>query len=1089
MRKIIAFFIRFPIWTNVLMFSLLGFGVLSFGQMKYAFFPEMPPDFIFVQVPFPGASPEEVEEGVVLKIEENLEGIDGVERVTSVSRENMGQVSVEVRKGADLDKVLTEVKNAVDRITSFPRDAERPTIYEQQGRTFAISFVLFGDSDLYNLKTLAEELRDDLLATEEISQVTLQGVPELEMSIEVSEADLRRYGLTFNEIRNAVSAENINISGGKFETKDEEILIRAYGREYYAAELEKLVVRGNPDGTAIRLRDVATVKEQWEDSPNRTYYNGRNAVIVSVDKTLDEDILAIVKRAKQVMADYAAKHPQIGVEVLRDQTISLRQRIDLLTRNGILGLLLVVFIVGFFMNLRLSFWVSMGIPISFAGMFLIAGMIPITINVISLFGMIIVIGILVDDAIVVGENIYAHYENGSPPLKAAVDGTVEMLAPVTTSVLTTVIAFTPFFFLDGFLGKFIWHMAVVVIACLIFSLVEAFFILPAHLAHSKGLHPHAEDNPVRKAIDGFIHFMTHRIYSPLLRLALRYKWVTVIAPVSGLLITIGLVRGGFIGMTYFPYIDRDSVPINLTLVSGRQESDTKAFLDRIEQAAWEVNAELKAQRADGKDVILSVRQDVGSNDLGDSGSHAGKVTLELLDGETRDMSSREIARFVQQRVGLIPEAQQLTYGRTGFFGKPISISLLGNDIEQLMRAKDLLVAELEAFETLKDVTDSNQEGRREINIQLKPRAESLGLTLSDIAGQVRQGFFGQEIQRIQRGTDEIRVWVRYRPEDRMSLKDLDQMRIRTPDGAAYPFSELATYTIDRGIVTINHLDKKREIKVEADQVDVKDDLPEIMKTIKTDVIPRVLAQVSGVTVSFEGQSRNQQKTSRSMQRAFPLALISMFILVILVFRSYLQAALIFSLIPAGIIGAFWGHGIQGIQVNMLSLYGIIALSGIIINDSIVFVDQINRNLRKGIQLFDAVHSAGISRLRPIILTTATTAAGLAPLILEKSRQAQFLIPMAVSVAYGLVFGTVILLFILPAGFMVLNRFRIIAAYLVEGWRRLTWNDYQPKRITAENVEPHVRELAVRDDFYLIPDQPPEELELNEEERQLMEAGS
>lgn len=1047
MEKLVEFFVKNKVWTNVLMFSVFGFGLIALSNLRFSFFPEIKPSIINIQVVYPGASPEEVEEGVVLKIEENLDGLNDVERVTSVSRENSGNVTVEITKDANIDKVLADVKNAVDRINSFPVGIEKPVIFEQKFRSRSLSIVLFGETDLYNIKYIAENLREDLLATPQISQVNIEGLPRLEFSIEVSEAVLRKYKLTFNEIASAVAAANVNISGGKFETSDEEILIRAYGRNYFAKELQNIVIRGNPDGTQIYLKDVADIKEKWEDVPDKSYYNNRTAVILNIDQTEQEDILAIAEQTKKIVGKFNQENERVQALILDDRTVPLRQRTELLVKNGLIGLMLVIMALGFFLNLRLSFWVSVGIPFSFAGMFVVANMVGITINVISLFGMILVVGILVDDTIVVGENIFAHYERGTPALQAAVIGTREMFGPVFAAVTTTVLAFVPFFFLDGVFGKFIWQMAFVVISTLIFSLIEAFLILPAHLAHSKGMHPHKEDPPIRQKIEKIINYITHRLYAPSLKLALNHKWITIVTPVAMVMITIGLLGGGLIGLTFFPFIDGDTLPINLSLVSGRQEVDTDSLLAHLEQISWQVNEEMSAERKDGRQLILGIKRDIGSNDFGEVGSHTGKLTLQLLDGEVRNMDSYIIANRIRQAVGPVPESQNITFGRVSFFGKPISVSLLGNDLKQLNSARDLLVEELNNMTTLKDITDSNQEGRRELNISLKPRAYALGFSLQDIAGQVRQGFFGQEIQRIQRGKDEIRVWVRYRPEDRAALGFLDQMRIRTPDGSEYPFNELADYTIERGITTINHLDRRREIKVEANLSDEQLDVPPILAEIREVVVPRVLSQVEGVQVSYEGQSRDQQKFQRSIRAAFPLALLGMFILVILIFRSYAQAGMVFSLIPIGILGAIWGHGIQGLQVNTLSIYGIIALSGIIINDSIVMVDQINRNLRAKQKVYDAVYNAAISRLRPIILTTMTTALGLAPLILETSRQAQFLIPMAVSVAYGLVFGTFILLIILPALFLVVNKLRCL------------WLQIYKKRLTSiESVEPAMKDF-------------------------------
>ena len=1047
MRKLVAYLIRYPVWVTVIFFSVILFGLLSLSQIRYSFFPESEPDNIIISVVYPGASPEEVEEGVVLKIEEKLDGLEGVERVTSTSRENSGTVTVEIIEGKDIDKVLTDVKNAVDGINSFPDGAEKPLVYEQQFRSRTMYIGLHGETDLYNLKYLAEELRDELLAADEISQVTITNLPSLEFSIEVSEADMRRYKMTFDEIAQAVAQFNVNVSGGKFETDDEEILIRTWGKGYQADELLNIPVRGNSDGTVIYLKDIATVKEQWEDVPDKSYYNGKPVVMMRVDQTFDENILDIGDRGKEIIADFNKTHEGVVATVQHDATVPLLERIELLVRNGLIGLVLVLTCLGFFLNLRLSFWVSVGIPFSFAGMFIAANAAGMTINVMSLMAMIIVVGILVDDAIVVGENIFAHYERGKPALKAAIDGTMEVMAPVVTSVLTTIFVFSAFFFLRGMMGKMMWQLGLVVVSTLAFSLIEAFVVLPSHLAHSKGLSKDQKISWLREKIDRIIKFLTYRMYAPTLKASIRNKWVVIVIPIAFVLITLGLLGGGLIGITYFPSVDHDNIPINLTLVSGRQETYTDSILTEIEKTCWRVNEELKAEREDSLDVIVGIQRIIGSNDFGNSGSHAGKLSLELLEGEKRQLESFQIANRLRQAVGSIPEAEELTIGEGGRFGKAVSISLLGNDQEQLQKAKTLLKAEIENLSSLKDVTDTDQKGRREINIKLKPRAFALGLTLTDIFGQVRQGFYGQEIQRIQRGRDEIKVWVRYRPEDRSELGRLEQMRIRTPNGDEYPFGDLADYTIERGIIQIDHLNRKREIKVEANQTDEKEDLPPILAEIETNIIPGVLSQVQGVTVQFEGQTREQRKMMNSIQITFSVALIAMFILVVLVFRSYAQAVIIFSLIPIGVLGALWGHGIHNMQVSMLSLTGIIALSGIIINDSIVFVDQINRNLRGGQKVEDAVYNAGISRLRPILLTSLTTSLGMAPLIMETSRQAQFLIPMAISIAYGLLFGTFILLVILPSAFLVLNSIRYrIAVHFID------------RSLVPEAVEPAIKEM-------------------------------
>jgi multidrug efflux pump subunit AcrB len=1047
MERIVRFFTLYPVWTNVLFFAVLFFGILVLSQMKYSFFPETPPDVINVSVTYPGASPEEIEEGIILKIEENVEGLEGIDRVTSISRENFGSVRIEIISGYDVDKLTNDVKNAVDRINSFPVGIEKPVVAEQKFQDAVMTIVMAGKTDRYQLKYIADRFRDDLILTEEISQAEIGGLPNLEISIEVSEEKLRRYGLSFTEIANAVRGFNINLSGGKFETRDEEILIRGYNRQYYAEEFDNIAVRGGRDGSVVFLRDVATVREKWEDSPEKVYFNGKPAVVLSISKTISEDILAIRERAQELIDQFNAEDNGIRMEILDDRTIALRGRLSLMINNGLLGLLLVMISLTFFMNLRLSFWVAIGIPFSFAGMFIFAGLYGITINVISLFGMIIVVGILVDDAVVVGENIYSHYERGKKPLQAAIDGTIEVFPAVLTSVATTIIAFLPYFFLDGRLGKFIWHVSLVVILSLIFSLIESLLILPAHLAHSKGLHPHKEDKPMRRRIENLIKWFTNDVYGPFLNRSMRHKWFTMAMPLALTLLVVGLLRGGFIKATFFPFIDGDTMPVNLSLTPGTQEHITDSLLARIEALAPAVNDRLREMRDDDADVLIKVRRQIGSNDFGETGSHTGKLNFELLPGEEREMDSFIIANIMREMTGEIPTAEKITFGQAGIFGRAVSLSLLGNNIDELQNAKATLKRELGAMDELKDITDSDQVGLREIRLELKPRAYALGLTLADVANQVRDGFFGREIQRLQRGRDEIKVWVRYREADRASIDKLREMRIRTADGWAFPFTEVATFHMDRGLILINHLDRLREIKVEADMVNPEGDIANILDYIRNEVMPEILAANPGVRVSYEGQSRSQQKVARSAQKAFPLALAGIVILMILVFRSYLQSLLVFGLIPLGVVGAFIGHGIHGIPVNMLSLFGIIALSGIIVNDSIVFIDQINRNLRKGMEVVAAVHKAGISRMRPILLTTFTTVLGLGPLILEKSRQAQFLIPMAVSVAYGLILTTFLILLILPSAFLVLNRLRL-------GWYR----HIRGQQVSARDVEPAIREM-------------------------------
>lgn len=1057
-RTITAFLVKHPILVNMFMISIFVFGIISFMSMRSSSFPELPADKIFVNVTYPGASPTEVEEGVILKIEDNLEGIEGIDRITSSSSENYGSITIECFKDYDIDDILSDVKNAVDRISSFPEDAEEPRVFKQPETSNVMTIMLYGDVNLQALKKQAESMRDDFLAFEEISQVEIGGIPSPEISIEISNEALRKFNLTFDEIANRVRLSNQNLTGGRIKTTEEELLIRSNNRKYEADSYKKIIVRAEQNGGVVLLEDVATVIDGFEEIPDKVFFNGKQAVSIKIQKTRKENILTINEFVKNYCESFNKTKGAFEVSIIDDSTINLTQRIDILVNNGILGLVLILITLTIFINLRLSFWVALGIPISFAGMFIIISLIGMTINLISLFGMIIVIGILVDDAIVIGENIFSYIELGEDPVEAAIKGTSEMFPAIFTSVLTTIIAFIPLFFLEGTLGKFIWNIAAVVIAALIFSLIESVLILPSHIAHMKQQNK-GKVYPIRAILEKLIEFFTMRIYATALLFFMKNKWFGFCLPVAVLFLTIGLMRGGLIGFSFFPNIDGDVIPIRITLASGERESKTSEILDRIENAVWEINNDIKLNRTDSLDIILNIKKEIGSiGSLGrgpgttsssnSTSGNLGYLQIQLLDNEARNISSFLIANRIKQKVGEIPEAIETTFGREATFGKPVSVSILGNDYKELQKAKEIVRDELSQFTSLKNISDNSKPGAKEVKIKLKPLAYNLGLTSGEVARQVRQGFLGQEVQRIQRGRDELKIWVRFQEVDRKETETLENMRITTPSGAEVPFSEIATYTLERGIVSIGHIDKMREIKVEAELVNPNEELPPILASIEEIVFPKILSKTQGLNIRFEGQTREQAKIQRSAEKGFPLAVITIILVIIIVFRSSLQAGIVFVIIPLGIIGAILGHGIHNTPVNILSFFGIIALTGIVINDAIVFIDVVNRNLRKGMLLLDAVYEGGISRLRPILLTTLTTVSGLAPLILEKSLQAQFLIPMAISVAYGLLIGTLMILIEVPLLFLIINRIRQAWFWVLNG----EW----PK---PEFVEPAVKELV------------------------------
>ncbi len=1059
MRATIKYFLDNPLAGNLLMFSILIFGLFGLFQMQSTFFPETPSRLLAIQVVYPGSSPEEIEDGIILKIEENLRGLTGVERVTSVSRENGGSLTVEVQQGYDPDLILTDVKNAVDQISSFPAGMEPPTVYKLEGLNFAINFALTGNLDLKTLKSFGRKAEDELRDINGISKVSLSGFPEEEIEIAFREDQLNAFNLTFAEATAAVQRANLEITGGNVKSPAEEFIVRARSKNYYADELKKIVLKTSASGTAIRLGDVAAVRDQWVDNPARTFVNGKEAVIVSVQNTNEEDLLFITDKVKEYVEDYNVKNTNIKATIIRDSSITLQQRIDLLTKNGVIGFILVVLILAMFLHWRLAFWVGIAIPISIMGMFMLGNFLGVTINVISLFGMIIVIGILVDDGIVIAESIYQKYEAGENRMDAAINGTMDVLPAVCSAITTTVIAFSTFFFIEGALGDIFYQMAIVVIVTLVFSLIEGALILPAHVAHSKALSPDRKTPWIQKQLDNVMNFLKNKIYSPILKFCLENVAVAIVLPVGLMVLTISAIQGGMIRTTFFPVIERNDVDISLEMPAGSREAETLKWLDKMEKIAWEVNRDFGDKYFNGDTLpILKIQKNIGSSGGGGGGGpnqavvsggssgYKGNLSIALIDGETRDtVTANMISSEIRKRVGPISEAENTTYGISSVFGKPVSISLLGNNYEELENAIKDFKTELAKEPDLRDILDNNQQGLREINISLKDKAYLLGLNLQQVLGQVRSAFFGSEVQRLQRGRDEVRVWVRLDAKERASLTNLENLRIRTAAGQSIPLHEVANFKMERGVTAINHLDGKREVKVEADVKNAKVSVSDITNKVKTEIGPAILKKYPNVKVLYEGQNREQERSASSMQRTMPVILFLMFLVIALTFRSLSQTVVVFALIPFGFIGVGWGHYIFDTPINLFSMLGIIALVGILVNDALVFVAAFNQNIKSGQSHWDALYNAGVSRFRPIVLTSVTTVAGLGPLILEKSFQAQFLVPMAISIAFGLVVVTFIILILLPSLLMLVNRFKVYSIYL--------WSGEKPGYETVEPAYP------------------------------------
>jgi len=1051
MRKVISYFIKFPVAVNVFIFAFIGFGLAGALSMKSSFFPLTESRNISINLTYPGASPQEMEEGIVLKIEDNLKGIVGIDRVTSVSRENSASINIEIIKGKNIDVVLSDVKNAVDRVPSFPSGMEPPIIAKIENIRPTISFIIYGENiSLANLKQYARNIENDLRNVDGISQVRLSGFPDQEIEIAVRENDLLAYNLSFSEVANAVSKSNLLISGGNIKTDAEDYLIRARNKNYYGNELVNLVVRANASGNIIRLSDIADVSDTWSENPDRLYFNGKKSIDITVSNTNSEDLLSTAANVKEYIETFNQQHSNVKIDISSDNSITLKQRSELLIKNAGMGILLVLFFLALFLNIRLAFWVATGIPIAFFGMFIFASNFGVTINVLSLFGMIIVIGILVDDGIVIGENIYHHYEKGKSPIQAAIDGTLEVIPPVVSAIITTMIAFSTFFFLDGRIGEFFGQVSLVVILTLSVSLIEALIILPAHIAHSKALE---RKNKKRNKLNTFFYninqkaekalfYVRDNLYAPYLKFFIKHKFLGFAIPITLLILSFGALGGGIVKTSFFPSIASDRVSIDLKMLQGTNEKITDSIISEIEKVAWEVNDDFTGRQISNEPIIQNIIKRIGP------GSANGSLTINLLPGEARDFSSQEITNSIRDKVGKVIGVESLTFGSGGNFGgSPVAVSLLGNNIEELKAAKTELKEVLNNNPLLKDISDNDPAGIKEVRIKLKENAYLLGLNLQNVMSQVRSGFFGLQTQRFQRGQDEIKVWVRYKKEDRSSLKNLDDMWITTPTNQSVPFSEIATYEIERGDVLINHLNSKREIQINVDLKNQGEGATDVLDEIKTVIMPEISSKYPTVTAVYEGQNREAQKTKNSAINVGFTILALIYMVIAFTFRSYEQPLLLILLIPFSLIGVIWGHWYHDFPVNILSWLGIIALIGIMVNDGLVLIEKFNSFLKEGMKYDDALLQAGISRFRAILLTTLTTVAGLAPLLLEKSRQAQFLKPMAISISYGIAISTVLTLVMLPLLLSVTNSIKVFIKWMRTG-----------EKVTKEEVERAIIEL-------------------------------
>ena len=1044
MKKIITPFVKYPFYANIIIAFIILIGGFSLLSMKKSFFPESKSRYINITVAYPGASPKEMEEGITTRIEEALRGIVGIKEMNSTSSENFASVTIETTGEFDLDETLMEVKNAVDGISSFPTAAEKPIVFKRRSRTQAAYMGLSGDVDLLTLKKYAQEIEEDFLASGIISKITLNGYPDLEISVEVTEEDLLRYNLTFDIIAGAIAANNNDVAAGQIKSDEEEILIRSRNRSVNPNVIGEIILRANDDGSFLRIRDIANVKTKFADVSSNSMVNSKQAVFFSVEKLGNEDLQEISDFINKYVVEFNEKYDFMSLDVTFDFNSMLDSRLNLLLRNGGMGLFLVVISLAFFLSFRLSLWVAWGIPSAFLAMFIAANLAGITINMMSLFGMILVIGILVDDGIVIAENIFTHFEMGKSPKRAAIDGSLEVFPAVLTSVTTTIVAFFPLMLLEGRM-EMLYEMAFIVIFSLIFSLFEAFLVLPAHLSSSHILRrKEKKSGGIRDKLDKVIYVLRDIIYKNVLSSMIRWRWIAVTIPIALILITMGMINGAIIRTTFFPAIAFDMFNVNIAFTPGSGEKRTAEFLEIFDKTIWEVNDELKEEFSDTNNFVTFTFRSIGSAfDGQENGAHAGNVAVLMRDMEGAPLSTFEIAARVRDKIGEVPEASKLTVGGRNRFGSPVSISLLGKNLEELNHAKEMLLTNLKNMPELDNITDNNSLGKQEIQIKLKPKAYFLGLSQSEIAKQVRQGFYGGQVQRLQQGKDELRLWVRYPKQDRLNIGQFEDMKIKTPQGE-FPLTELVTYSLERGPVNIQRYNGSREARIDADLLDPYAPVPPILEYIKNEIMHELKANYPGVRVVYKGQAQDSAESTGQIVSLFSIAFAIIILILIIHFKSFSHMVLIVMMIPMSFLGAAWGHGIHGHPISILSAWGMVALSGVIINDAVVFLAKYNQLLLEGIKVEDAVFQAGISRFRAIMLTTLTTTLGLFPIILETSFQAQFLIPMAISLAYGVLIGTGFILAFFPVLLLTLNDTKV--------WVYKFWNG---KGISPENVEPVV----------------------------------
>ena len=1047
MRGIVSWTVRNTPAMNTLVMAILLIGGVAFAAMRRETFPEFELEIVLVAVPYPGATPDEVEEGICQKIEEACRSVAGIKKLTSVAQEGMGYCVFELNENVkDALKVLGEIRSEVERIPSLPELAEDPKVEQVTLRTPAIKVGVLapvaadGDEEVSEagLRDVAEQVRDDLLSLPAVSAANLIGARDFEIDIEISEETLRKYGLSLQKVADIVRRENLELPGGTIRSQGGEILLRGKNKRYIGQDIAKLPLVTLPDGLVLTVGDLGIVRDDFADIAATNRINGRKGMVVSIDRSSGEDLLAMVA-AVRGYTDQVRLPEGYELTVWADQSIDVRDRLEMLISNGLQGLLIVFVMLALFLDLKTAFWVASGIPFAMLGTGMFMYFTDQTLNMLSMFAFLMAIGIVVDDAIVVSDNVDRHRRMGKGPQRAAIDGTVEVIPSVISSVLTTVITFLPLCFVSGVMGKFIAVMPFAFITALLMSLCEALLVLPGHLSHDKSLvftilgFFLAPLKPLMPAVtwaqrtcDRNLKWFVKTIYAPTLDVALDNRLSVLAIALGLLLLAVGLVRSGVTPFSLFPKVDANRLMARVSFPDGTPASVTEEATARIERAAYDV---AKRLAPDGESIVELVNRSVGSVSMAgevgpnarSNGSHVGGVSVELVDGEKRSVTSEEFISEWRKASGEFPGIDSLVYGseNIGPGGKPIDFKLLApsdpEGVRQLEAAVERCKEWLRQYPGVLDIDDDSRPGKWEYQVKIKPRAEAMGVSLADLAATIRASFYGEEVMRLQRGRHEVKLMVRYPPEERRSFAALDDIRVTSPDGVKRPVGELADVTVVRGYSEINRIGQKRSISVIADIDVAKSSLTSTQVTadLEKRLMPDLLREYPLVRVRWEGEQEQTRESLRSLGVGFVVALFAMFVLLTMEFKSYFQPFIILAAIPVGCAGAVFGHALMGMPLTLFSFFGLVALAGVVVNDSIVLVDFINARVREGQPLRRALREAGCVRFRPVFLTSITTIGGLMPLLLEKSFQAQFLVPMATSMAFGLALTTLLVLILVP----------------------------------------------------------------------------